>query len=66
MAVIVASFVYNAAMRDEMFPRKPIEKELPPPPQEQDDNASPVTNPAMTDRPQPPAQQPPPNRPPQM
>lgn len=33
MAVIVASFVYNAAMRDEMFPRKPAEKELPPPPQ---------------------------------
>lgn len=66
MAVIVASFVYNAAMRDDMFPRKPIEKELPPPPQEQDDNASPVTNPAVADRPQPPAQQPPPNRPPQM
>src|SRR6266481_5807803 len=33
MAVIVASFVYSAAMRDEKFPRKPIEKELPPPPQ---------------------------------
>ena len=32
MAVIVASFVYQAAMRDHMFPRKPIEKELPPPP----------------------------------
>jgi len=28
-AVIVASFVYEAAMRDEMFPRKPIEKPLP-------------------------------------
>ncbi len=28
-AVIVASFVYNAAMRDEMLPRKPIEKPLP-------------------------------------
>jgi carboxypeptidase Q len=67
MAVIVASFVYNAAMRDEMFPRKAIEKELlPPPPPEQDDNASPVTNPAAADRPQPPAQQPPPSRPPQM
>jgi Zn-dependent M28 family amino/carboxypeptidase len=24
-AVIVATFVYNAAMRDQMFPRKPIE-----------------------------------------
>ena len=28
-AVIVASFVYNTAMRDEMLPRKPIEKPLP-------------------------------------
>jgi carboxypeptidase Q len=25
-AVIMASFVYNAAMRDQMLPRKPIEK----------------------------------------
>jgi hypothetical protein len=30
-AVIVASFVYEAAMRDQMLPRKPIEKPLPPP-----------------------------------
>lgn len=56
MAVIVASFVYMAAQRDQMFPRKPIEKELPPPPpNEDDDNAtssSPVTNPAVADRPQ--------------
>jgi carboxypeptidase Q len=29
MAVIVASFVYEAAMRDQMLPRKPIEKPLP-------------------------------------
>jgi carboxypeptidase Q len=29
MAVIVASFVYDAAMRDQMLPRKPIEKALP-------------------------------------
>ena len=28
-AVIVASFVYQATMRDQMFPRKPIEKPLP-------------------------------------
>jgi carboxypeptidase Q len=28
-AVIVASFVYQAAMRDQMLPRKPIEKPLP-------------------------------------
>ncbi len=32
MAVIVASFVYEDAQRDQMFPRKPIERELPPPP----------------------------------
>ncbi len=32
-AVIVADFVYNAAMRDQMFPRKPIEKPLPMPPE---------------------------------
>ena len=30
-AVIVASFVYDAAMRDEMLPRKPIEPPLPAP-----------------------------------
>lgn len=30
-AVIVASFVYQAAMRDQMLPRKPIEKPLPKP-----------------------------------
>jgi Zn-dependent M28 family amino/carboxypeptidase len=30
MAVIVASFVYMAAQRDQMLPRKPVEKELPP------------------------------------
>jgi carboxypeptidase Q len=56
MAVIVASFVYMAAQRDQMFPRKPIEKELPPPPPAEDDEnaapASPVTNPAVADRPQ--------------
>jgi carboxypeptidase Q len=28
-AVIVASFVYDAAMRDQMLPRKPIEKGIP-------------------------------------
>jgi Zn-dependent M28 family amino/carboxypeptidase len=47
MAVIVAAFVYQAAMRDQMFPRKPIEKALPP---VQDDQVSPVTNPAAADR----------------
>jgi carboxypeptidase Q len=29
ISVIVASFVYDAAMRDQMLPRKPIEKPLP-------------------------------------
>ncbi|HYL93664.1 MAG TPA: M20/M25/M40 family metallo-hydrolase [Alphaproteobacteria bacterium] len=43
MAVIVASFVYMAAERDQMFPRKPIEKELPPPPM--DDDQTPATPP---------------------
>ena len=34
MAAIVASFVYNAANRDEMLPRKPLPKPQPaqPPP----------------------------------
>jgi carboxypeptidase Q len=53
MAVIIASFVYMAAQRDQMFPRKPIEKELPPtPPPTDDASQSPVTNPAVADRPQ--------------
>ncbi|HLW52097.1 MAG TPA: M20/M25/M40 family metallo-hydrolase [Candidatus Angelobacter sp.] len=39
MAVIVASFVYMAAQRDQMFPRKPIEPPLPPLPPLTDDNA---------------------------
>ncbi len=30
ISVIVASFIYDAAMRDQMLPRKPIEKPLPP------------------------------------
>jgi hypothetical protein len=41
MAVIVASFVYMAAQRDQMFPRKAIEPPLPPLPQ-QDDDAAPA------------------------
>jgi len=35
-AVIVASFVYEAAMRDQMLPRKPIEPPLPKEPQKKD------------------------------
>ena len=37
MAVIVASFVYDAAMRDQMLPRKPIEKPLPKEPEKKED-----------------------------
>ena len=44
IAVIVADFVYNAAMRDQMFPRKPIEKELPRPPREDEDQKPPTGN----------------------
>jgi carboxypeptidase Q len=36
MAVIVASFVYNTAMRDQMLPRKPIEPPLPKEPEKRD------------------------------
>jgi carboxypeptidase Q len=36
-AVIVASFIYEAAMRDQMLPRKPIEKPLPREPEKKDD-----------------------------
>ena len=43
IAVIVADFVYNAAMRDQMFPRKPIEKELPPRPAREDEDQKPPT-----------------------
>ncbi len=33
-SVVIASFVYNAAMRDGMMPRKPMPKDQPPRPQE--------------------------------
>jgi hypothetical protein len=39
MAVIVASWVYMAAQRDQMFPRKPIEPPLPPLPPLEDEAA---------------------------
>jgi Zn-dependent M28 family amino/carboxypeptidase len=48
MAVIVASFVYMAAQRDQMFPRKPLEKELPPPPPP---DSAPAGQPAPAPRP---------------
>jgi carboxypeptidase Q len=37
ISVIVASFVYQAAMREQMLPRKPIEKALPKEPEKKDD-----------------------------
>jgi hypothetical protein len=37
IAVIVAGFIYDAAMRDQMLPRKPIEKALPKEPEKKDD-----------------------------
>ncbi len=36
ISVIVAGFVYDAAMRDQMLPRKPIEKPLPKAPEKKD------------------------------
>jgi carboxypeptidase Q len=47
MAVIVASFVYMAAQRDQMFPRKAIEPPLPPLPPLTDENAPPSRPPGM-------------------
>lgn len=47
MAVIVASFVYMASQRDQMFPRKPIEPALPPLPPLEDENAQPSRPPGM-------------------
>jgi hypothetical protein len=37
ISVIVAGFVYDAAMRDQMLPRKPIEKPLPKEPEKKED-----------------------------
>ena len=37
ISVIVASFVYDAAMRDQMLPRKPIERALPREPEKKED-----------------------------
>jgi peroxiredoxin len=37
ISVIVAGFVYDAAMRDEMLPRKPIEKGLPKEPEKKEE-----------------------------
>ena len=44
MAAIVASFVYNAANREALLPRKPLPKPQPPP-------AQPASPPAATQQP---------------
>jgi hypothetical protein len=44
MAAIVTSFVYNAANRDGLLPRKPLPKPQPPPaPQQNNAPATPAT-----------------------
>src|SRR5271157_484775 len=65
-AVIMASFVYNAAMRDEMMPRKPIRpEEFQPPPESEGgaekkaEPAPPAPNPVNPATPPPSAAQPP-------
>jgi hypothetical protein len=47
MAVIVASFVYMAAQRDQMFPRKTIEAPLPPLPPPEEENPAPTRPPGI-------------------
>ena len=42
MAAVVASFVYNAANREELLPRKPLPKPQPPPAPQQT-GAAPAT-----------------------
>ena len=48
MAVIVASFVYMTAQRDQMLPRKPIEPALPPPPPNAEETPASQAAPAAT------------------
>lgn len=62
-AVIMASFVYNAAMRDEMIPRKAIRPDEPEPPKAESESgaekkgeaAPPAANPVNPSQPLPPA-----------
>ncbi len=42
IAAIVTSFVYNAANRDELLPRKPLPRPQPPPPQQQSGPVAPA------------------------
>ena len=43
MAAVVASFVYNAANREQLLPRKPLPPAQPPPPQQQVAPAAPTS-----------------------
>ena len=52
-SAIMACFVYNAAMRDEMMPRKPIRPDEPPPPQQMESGVDRQGEPPA--RPNPPA-----------
>jgi carboxypeptidase Q len=52
-AVIMASFVYNAAMRDAMFPRKPMPRESPAPSPSPSPAPSPSPSPAPSPSPSP-------------
>jgi hypothetical protein len=62
-AVIMASFVYNAAMRDEMMPRKPIRpEEFQPPQRPEGGPAAPPANPANPANPPPTGEEEPPQR----
>ncbi len=70
-AVIMASFVYNAAMRDDMIPRKPIRPDDPTPKAESESGAEkrgapapPPSNPVNPSRPLPPSNQGQPQTPP--
>ena len=46
MSAIVASFVYDAANRDALLPRKPLPKPQPPPPQQQTNPPAPAAAPS--------------------
>ncbi len=52
-SVVMASFVYEAAMRDAMFPRKPVPKEEPTPTEKKAEEAARATAPMATPTPAP-------------
>jgi hypothetical protein len=50
-SVVMASFVYEAAMRDAMFPRKPVPKEEPTPMEKKAEEAAKAPVPTPTPAP---------------